>query len=106
MCEELHIWSEQLHVWCEKLHIFCEESTYCVNSFLSCFLFVCFFEEKGEPKRYRTEVLPLTTSLTTFHRWAKPAHQSEACPASILKAATSWPVLCGQCQAVKQQLAS
>ena len=32
------------------------------------------FEEKGEPKRYRTEVLPLT-SLTPY-RWAKPAHNS------------------------------
>ena len=30
------------------------------------------FEEKREPKRYRTEVLPLT-SLTPY-RWAKPAH--------------------------------
>ena len=30
------------------------------------------FEEKGEPKRYRTEVLPLT-NLTPY-RWAKPAH--------------------------------
>ena len=30
------------------------------------------FEEKGEPKRYRTEVLPLT-SLTPY-RTAKPAH--------------------------------
>ena len=29
-------------------------------------------EEKGEPKRYRTEALPLT-SLTPY-RWAKPAH--------------------------------
>ena len=29
------------------------------------------FEEKGEPKRYRTEVLPLT-SLPPY-RWAKPA---------------------------------
>ena len=29
------------------------------------------FQEKGEPKRYRTEVLPLT-SLTPY-RWAKPA---------------------------------
>ena len=29
------------------------------------------FEEKGEPKRHRTEVLPLT-SLTPY-RWAKPA---------------------------------
>ena len=32
------------------------------------------FEEKGEPKRYRTEVLPLT-SLTPY-RQAKPAHKS------------------------------
>ena len=32
------------------------------------------FEEKGEPKRIRTEVLPLT-SLTPY-RWAKPAHIS------------------------------
>ena len=31
------------------------------------------FEEKGEPKRYRTEVLPLT-SLTPY-RQAKPAHR-------------------------------
>ena len=30
------------------------------------------FEEKGLPKRIRTEVLPLTTSLTLY-RWAKPA---------------------------------
>ena len=30
-------------------------------------------EEKGEPKRYRTEVLTLT-SLTPY-RWAKPAHE-------------------------------
>ena len=30
------------------------------------------FEEKGEPKRYRTEVLPLT-NLTPY-RLAKPAH--------------------------------
>ena len=30
------------------------------------------FEEKGEPKRYRSEVLPLT-SLTPY-RQAKPAH--------------------------------
>ena len=33
------------------------------------------FEEKGEPKRYRTEVLPLT-SLTPY-RQAKPAHETE-----------------------------
>ena len=31
------------------------------------------FEEKGEPKRYATVVLPLT-SLTPY-RWAKPAHR-------------------------------
>ena len=30
--------------------------------------------EEGEPKQYRTEVLPLT-SLTPY-RWAKPAHRS------------------------------
>ena len=30
------------------------------------------FEEKGEPKRIRTEV-PLLTSLTPY-RWAKPGH--------------------------------
>ena len=35
------------------------------------------FEEKGEPKRYRTEVLPLT-SLTPY-RWAKPAHKQYFC---------------------------
>ena len=33
------------------------------------------FEEKGEPKRYRTEVLPLT-SLTPY-REAKPADTHE-----------------------------
>ena len=32
------------------------------------------FEEKGEPKRIRTDVPPLT-SLTPY-RWAKPAHLS------------------------------
>ena len=32
------------------------------------------FEEKGEQKRIRTEVLPLT-SLTPY-RWAKPVHDS------------------------------
>ena len=30
------------------------------------------FEEKGEPKRYRTEVLPLTSP--TPYRQAKPSH--------------------------------
>ena len=34
------------------------------------------FEEKGEPKRYQTEVL-LLTSLTPY-RWAKPAHVKDA----------------------------
>ena len=34
------------------------------------------FEEKGEPKRYRTQVFPLT-SLTPY-RWAKPAHTLQA----------------------------
>ena len=37
------------------------------------------FEEKGEPKRYRTEVLPLTS--LTLYRWAKPAHRDAAGPA-------------------------
>ena len=32
------------------------------------------FEEKAEPKRYRAEVLPLT-SLTPY-RWATPAHRN------------------------------
>ena len=31
------------------------------------------FEEKGEPKRIRTEI-PLLTSITPY-RWAKPAHE-------------------------------
>ena len=35
------------------------------------------FEEKGEPKRYRTWFLPLT-SLTPY-RWAKPAHAPSEC---------------------------
>ena len=34
------------------------------------------FEEKGEPKRNRTEV-PLLTSLTPY-RWAEPAHTGYA----------------------------
>ena len=33
------------------------------------------FEEKGEPKRIRTEVLPLP-NLTPY-RWAKPAHDDD-----------------------------
>ena len=37
------------------------------------------FEEKGEPKRYRTEALPLT-SLTPY-RWAKLAHK----PGTVIK---------------------
>ena len=41
------------------------------------------FEEKGEPKRYRTEVLPLT-SLTPY-RQAKPAHSLKLCvPITLL----------------------
>ena len=35
-------------------------------------------EKKGQPKRYRTEVLPLT-SLTPY-RWAKPAHTASSAP--------------------------
>ena len=31
------------------------------------------FAEKGEPKRYRTEVLPFTSVAP--YRWAKPAHE-------------------------------
>ena len=34
------------------------------------------FEEKGEPKRFRTEVI-LLTSLTPY-RWAKPAYEGSA----------------------------
>ena len=36
------------------------------------------FEEKGEPKWYRTEVLPLTN--LTPNRLAKPAHKSDKVP--------------------------
>ena len=43
------------------------------------------FEEKGEPKRYRTEVLPLT-SLPPY-RWAKPALQSNTSTNKADKAA-------------------
>ena len=39
------------------------------------------FEEKGEPKRYRTEVLPLT-SLPPY-REAKPAHRSGLPPSPL-----------------------
>ena len=38
-------------------------------------------EEKGEPKRYRTEVLPLT-SLPPY-REAKPAHRSGLPPSPL-----------------------
>ena len=31
------------------------------------------FEEKGEPKQHRTEVLPLTNTSLPPYRWAKPA---------------------------------
>ena len=44
------------------------------------------FEEKGEPKRYWTEVLPLT-SLTPY-RYAKPAHKSST------PSMTSFGILC------------
>ena len=40
-------------------------------------------DEKGEPKRYRTEVLPLT-SLTPY-RQAKPAHSQSRCAAMAIK---------------------
>ena len=40
------------------------------------------FEEKGEPKRYRTEVLPLT-NLTPY-RQAKPAHAPSLLLLSVL----------------------
>ena len=40
------------------------------------------FEEEGEPKRYRTEVLPLT-SLTPYRR-AKPAHNQSLLCFSLL----------------------
>ena len=48
------------------------------------------FEEKGEPKRYRTEVLPLT-SLTPY-RWAQPAHEKTLPPCTrsgIVQAASA-----------------
>ena len=48
-----------------------------------------FFEEKGEPKRYRTEVLPLT-SLTPY-RWAKPAHIKHAVIAVVNLALSAVP---------------
>ena len=41
------------------------------------------FEEKGEPKRIRTEV-PLLTSLTP-NRWVKPAHELDICTQMHLK---------------------
>ena len=40
------------------------------------------FEEKGETKRYRTEVLPLT-SLTPY-RQATPAHTKKVSSSSLL----------------------
>ena len=45
------------------------------------------FEVKGEPKRYQTEVLPLT-SLTPY-RWAKPAHERSLDPR---------PTICPLCE--------
>ena len=41
------------------------------------------FEEKGEPKRYRTEVLPLT-SLTPY-RWARPTHTNTVTETFLLE---------------------
>ena len=40
------------------------------------------FEEKGEPKRHRTEVLPLT-SLTPYRR-ATPAHKAQVASVVLL----------------------
>ena len=45
------------------------------------------FEEKGEPKRYRTEVLPLT-SLTPYRK-AKPAQVLKAASRSGVKQRSS-----------------
>ena len=36
-------------------------------SFFLSFFFLFSFEEKGEPKRYRTEVLPLTSLTPYYH---------------------------------------
>ena len=49
------------------------------------------FEEKREPKRYRTEVRPLT-SLTPY-RWAKPAdaYLAHLVPATAFKGHTLGP---------------
>ena len=49
-----------------------------------------FFEEKGEPKRYRTEVLPLTS--VTLYRQDKPTHVQQqllVCVALYLSQPTS-----------------
>ena len=46
------------------------------------------FEEKGEPKRYRTEVLP-PTSLTPY-REAKPAHENQKSKPLYIKPLTLW----------------
>ena len=48
------------------------------------------FEEKGEPKRYRTEVLPLT-SLTPY-RQAKPAHNSCVFSCCLTSTEARWPI--------------
>ena len=48
-------------------------------------------EEKGEPKRYRTEVLPLT-SLTPY-RSAKPAHKSHCGGDSVVLAIVCFSAL-------------
>ena len=46
------------------------------------------FEEKGEPKRIRTEV-PLLTSLTTY-RSAKPSHKREGHRHGSINIQVSW----------------
>ena len=49
------------------------------------------FEEKGEPKRYRTEVLPLT-SLTPY-RQAKPVHKlSPLFSCCLTSTEARWPI--------------
>ena len=53
------------------------------------------FEEKGEPKRIRTEV-PLLTSLTPYC-WAKPAHRSGAYYWLLLHSA----VFCSQADSLR-----
>ena len=58
-------------VWAIHVSFIVEE----VNHILTVFLcpWNTTFEEKGGPKRYRTEVLPFTSVAP--YRWAKPAHE-------------------------------